>query len=938
MDLDRLMPHGPWESLPWQSWLGQSLIAPPCNEAVSWLRVLRTWLARRRALQSRILASSLLSLMLAACGGGGGESQGGSLGLGSGQQPDPVVVDFAVAYIRRPIEVDQDGVAVAQDVRNPLQFRPGAQLVLRDRASPSSAERVLTDRAFATSVEPAPQYDVRGVEASYDGKQLVFSMRAPAIPNSIVQPTWDIWIYDVPSDTLTKVIESKLVDDAGDDIDANFLPDGRIVFSSNRQRRTQAVLLDEGKPQYAALTDNARTPAIVLHVMKPDGTDIRQLSFNVSHDLDPTVTHDGRILFSRWDNANNRDRISLYSMRPDGSELMRVYGLNSRDTGTANTPIEFVDARTMDDDSLLVRLAPSTPQADQGTDLVVVDVKNYVEIDRPVPAAAALTAPAQKSLFTLPIRSDTRLSAAGRYRSGFPLLDGTQRVLVTWSPCRLQEGTGPSARIVPCGDDPEGRALPAAPPLYGVWVFDPRQNTQQPVVPGVEGRMIEEAVVLLPRTLPVVLLDPVPGVDVDEDLVTENAGILKIRSVYDIDGADSARPNLATLRDPSVTPAANRPARFLRLIRPVLRPPRNVREPRASSFGRSGSMREVIGYVPIEPDGSVVVKVPADVAFTIAVLDADGRQISSSHSFWLQVSAGGVIACNGCHQAGRESAHGRVDAERASINPGAPVNGPFPNANPAISADVGETMAEARARRSGMPEPSLGLLFTDVWSDPARTAPAAAFAWRYSQLTTPIPATAACLDDWSSRCRATIHYPLHVQPMFELARQVLATDGVTVLEDRTCTFCHSPVDAMNAARVPAAQLDLSGTPSADEVDHTVGFRELLFGDAEQEVLAGVLRDRLVPQLDASGNVVFALDAMGMPLLDEFGQPIPVLVTVPIAPTMSPSGAIASAAFFAPFAAGGSHFGYLSAAEQKLLREWLDIGGQYYNDPFAVPLP
>ena len=22
----------------------------------------------------------------------------------------------------------------------------------------------------------------------------------------------------------------------------------------------------------------------------------------------------------------------------------------------------------------------------------------------------------------------------------------------------------------------------------------------------------------------------------------------------------------------------------------------------------------------------------------------------------------------------------------------------------------------------------------------------------------------------------------------------------------------------------------------------------------------------------------------------------------------------------------------------MLREWLDIGGQYYNDPFAVPLP
>ncbi len=909
MDLDRLVPH----------FVGES-----------------AWKSRAARLRAFLLA--FCTVLLSACGGGGGGESGGGLAIGNGQQPDPVVVDFAVAYVRRPLQVDQDGVLVAQSVRNPLQFRLGAQLVLRDRASPSSAERVLTDRAFATTAVPDPQYDVRGVEASYDGSQLVFSMRAPAIPNSNIQPTWDIWIYDVPTDTLRKAIDSTLVDDAGDDIDPYFLPDGRIVFSSNRQRRTQAVLLDEGKPQYAALTDNAQTRAIVLHVMKPDGTDIRQLSFNVSHDLDPTVTQDGRIMFSRWDNANGRDRISLYSVRPDGSELSRVYGFNSHDTGTANASIEFVDARPLDDDSLLVRLAPTTPQADQGTDLVVVDVRNFSEIDRPVPSAAAMPAPAQKSLFTLPIRSDAGLSAAGRYRSGFPLLDGTERVLVTWSPCRLQEGTGPTARIVPCGDDPGGRALPAAAPLYGVWVFDPRQNTQQPVVRGVEGRMIDEAVVLLPRSLPLVLLDPVPGVDVDEDLVTENAGILQIRSVYDIDGVDQARPNLATRRDPSVTPAANRPARFLRLIRPVLRPPNTVRRIRGTSFGRANSMREVIGYAPIEPDGSVMEKVPADVAFTIAIVDGEGRQTSGGHNYWLQVSPGGVLACNGCHQAGRESAHGRADAEPASINAGAPVNGPFPNANPAISADVGETMAETRARRSGLPEPSLDLLFTDVWSDPARTAPAAAFAWRFSQLATPVPTTPACMDDWSSRCRATIHYPVHIQPIFELVRQVLAVDGVTVLEDRTCTLCHSPVNAMSAAQVPAAQLDLSGSPSPDEADHTVGYRELLFGDVEQELLGAVLRDRLIPLLDGNGNIVFELDAMGMLLLDELGQPIPVLVTVPVAPTMSPGGALASAPFFAPFAADGSHVGYLSPVELKLLREWLDIGGQYYNDPFVAPPP
>jgi hypothetical protein len=38
-----------------------------------------------------------------------------------------------------------------------------------------------------------------------------------------------------------------------------------------------------------------------------------------------------------------------------------------------------------------------------------------------------------------------------------------------------------------------------------------------------------------------------------------------------------------------------------------------------------------------------------------------------------------------------------------------------------------------------------------------------------------------------------------------------------------------------------------------------------------------------------------------------------------------------------FVTGGSHAGWLSAAELRLISEWLDIGAQYFNDPFAVPL-
>ena len=97
-----------------------------------------------------------------------------------------------------------------------------------------------------------------------------------------------------------------------------------------------------------------------------------------------------------------------------------------------------------------------------------------------------------------------------------------------------------------------------------------------------------------------------------------------------------------------------------------------------------------------------------------------------------------------------------------------------------------------------------------------------------------------------------------------------------------------------------------------------------------------LQDRLVEVFDGDGNQVFRVDEDGELVLDDDGNPIPVLQTVRVNPVMSVGGARSSPRFFAPFAAGGVHDGWLGPEELKVLAEWLDIGGQYYNDPFAVP--
>ena len=544
-------------------------------------------------------------------------------------------------------------------------------------------------------------------------------------------------------------------------------------------------------------------------------------------------------------------------------------------------------------------------------------------------------------------------SPGGRFSAAAPLWDGSDRMLVSWSACRLVE----NSLIVPCTAQRLAAAnVQVAPPLYGIYIYNRAGNTQLPVVVPQEGVIYTDVVAAQPRPRPTLLYDSAVGTGLDAGLIDENVGVLDIRSVYDfgtgtfngcfLDDCNSAAniSSLADLADPAKATAAQRPARFLRLVKAVSIPDRTVRNFKSTAFGASSQqlMREILGYAPIEPDGSVKIKVPANVAFELEVLDSDGRRIGARHENWLQMRAGETQTCGGCHQHNTGNAtppaHGRADAVAPSINAGAATTGlPFPNTAPTMFADFGATMAETRTRlAAGALLPSVEINFDDVWTDPAVRAKDASFSYRYSDLSTPAPTSGNCQTKWNSLCRIVIHYPQHIHPVWSAARAVLDGNGVEIA-NHTCTNCHNSVDLNGAPQVPAAQLDLSGGPSTDQPDHLKSYRELLFNDNAQELVNGVLRDKLIQAADANGNPLFQLDANGNPVLDVNKQPIPIMVTVSVTPSMSVAGARASKRFFTEFAAAGTHAGWLKPAELRLISEWLDIGAQYYNDPFAAPL-
>ncbi|MBZ9610057.1 hypothetical protein [Rheinheimera maricola] len=843
------------------------------------------------------------------------------------QEPlDPVVQEIALAFIERPLLINTDEPYLT-NLRDPAAFNPGARLVLKQNAFAESSENILTDALFDENA----LYDVKDLHASPDGMTLLFAMRAPELDNvpDELQPKWDLWRYDVGTNAITPLIADMQLAQRGHDISPAFLADGRIIFSSSRQTTSRQILLDEFKPQYNALDEDLNTLTFNLHVMNADGSNIRQLSFNLSHDLYPVVLDDGHILYSRWDNQASRSMFNWYKMRPDGSENQLVYGWHSHNSGAQQSAVEFAKAVVLADGAVSLALASNNaPYYNSWPQRVALALAS----DNTQPLAGeVLNTAAQEPLFPWAFDNTGRAERAGAVNSYAPLKDGSGRYLVSWSPCRvLVEDVAFS-----CAQVEDSSELELARPLYGLWLFDTQKQTQQPVRPGQEGLLVTDPVVLQSYNPPVFLPEnPL----FDAELANENAAVLHIRSVYDFAG--TATVNLARLADPMQTTASDRPARFLRLVRGVPIPPDEVVDTPNFAFGvsRRQLMREILGHVAIEPDGSVLVKVPANVPFNLALLNAQGQAISPLHQQWLTLRPGETRSCNGCHTSQSTAPHGRVDGagEAATANVGALSSSAFSNANPQLIAEPGETMAQTAARLNGIPELNEALSYLDIWTDPALRMPDPILNTSLQQLQTAQPAGVECFAQWIASCRLRIDYPSHIQPLWTLDRRQFDEQSNELIADRTCVSCHSRTDAAGDSRVPVAQLELDAEASDLQAQHYRSYRELLSNDNELELVGGVLIDRLVQATDANGNPLFVTDEDGNLVLDDDGNPIPIMQPVPVNASLRAGNALQSGAFFDLFATDGSHQGDLSAAELKLLAEWLDIGAQYYNSPFVIP--
>lgn len=896
----------------------------------------------------RVITLSLL-LILGAC------SDSISFSSKDGASRAVVNGDFPIAYVKRP-------VAAVGNPTDGVTFRPGGDLYIRDVSSPSGVEKNITGQYTLG------RGDVADPEVSYDGKKLLFAMKGPD------DTTWNIWEYNIEQDALTRLIRDDNFAQLGDDVDPAYLPDDRIVFSSNRQEKSQQQLAAAGIEPFAYRDEYEREAAIVLHVMAADGTDIRQISFNQSHDRNPTVLSSGEIMYSRWDHVGERNQFSIFFTNPDGTNMFILYGAHSPGNS-------FLHPREMQNGKVLSSLMPLS-RTHEGGALVVIDVPNYSENDDPAPGVAAGgNGQIQPTLHE--INFGRGLSEFGRFTTPYPLWDNTERALVAWTPSQ------PVAQRDPISGAEE---IVEGDPVYGVYIFNFDDKTLRPIALAPAGYSITDPIAIMPRATPNIISDKT----LDAALATEEMGILNVKSVYDTDDLErmgaavlakdetipmiaaaandtrSRVADLALLKDPSQTPASRRPARFIRITKAVPTPPGLVRE----AVGESDAeMQQILGYAEVEPDGSFKVKVPADTPLTISVLDAAGRAFTP-HTNWLQVRPGETRTCNGCHSPRRGSAlnvepiagnhpelFGASEEGSVHVHPGVsvsgflrardadgdnlnyfivtppaqgtvvvddPATGAFTytaredavlgqdfftfkvndgetdsniatmivNINEPPLATTGESMAETRFRyfpQIAVLQPDI--IYEDVWG----SRPNPCIIIRYTGNTD-------CADEalpsedltTAAPTNGIINYAEHIEPLWTKNRGV-----------NSCTSCHND---NNSASSASAGLDLRSTISG--LGRLNSYENLLLGRP-------------------------VLDANGLPVFDEEDDGELVLRREP--PLVIPGSSRASYLIEKLFetellaektlTASVDHSGFLNKAEKRLLAEWIDVGAQYYNDPY-----
>jgi len=460
-----------------------------------------------------------------------------------------------------------------------LHARPGGGVhVLKEPGRSMQCQNLTSTLPSGSCLRP---------DLSHDGQRVLFAFCK----------TKNYHIYEMNRDGSNL---RQLTSGAFDDFSPVYLPDGQIVFLSTRRGGFHRC---------------GRGPCHVhaLAKMNGDGSDIRVISFHETHEWDPCVLPDGRILYTRWDYVDRHavHYQQLWTAGPDGSNSRIFYGNN-----TLN-PVGVWEARPVPNSNLVMATAGAHHAMTAGS-IILLDTSKGIDRLTPITRLTpdVLFPESEAPVFQWhapvgvavqpPLPIEQKRWPGHCYRSPSPLSE--TYFLAAYS-----------------FDSLIGEPRPNKANMFGLYLVDAFGNKE-----------------LLYRDLNIGSLWPVPlrararpnNIASILEPTKTKAGTFFLRNVYD------SWPSLPTGKDHRI--------KGLRILQVLPKSTPHANDPRVGHANASPG-KQVLGTVPVEADGSAYFRAPAGIPLSFQALDSRGRAVQIMRSL-TYLQPGENASCVGCHE------------------------------------------------------------------------------------------------------------------------------------------------------------------------------------------------------------------------------------------------------------------------------------------------
>jgi hypothetical protein len=468
--------------------------------------------------------------------------------------------------------------------------RPGGGVFVLERPGQS-----MQCRQLAAGTLPLGNYE--HLDVSWDGKRILFAYcHAETTPRDREEHLERHYhLYEVQADGSGF---RQLTDGPYDDFSPRYLPDGNILFLSTRRGGFHRC---------------GRGPCNVftMALCKADGSNPHPISFHETHEWDPAVLNDGRIIYTRWDYVDRHavHYQQLWSARPDGSDVRIYYGNN-----TLN-PVGVWEARPIPGSPRVMATAAAHHAMSAGS-IILLDTARGIDGLDPITRLTPDALFPESEVPVLPswyapvgvtkrpdVPTEQRRWPGHCYKSPYPLSE--KYFLASYSHDALI-----------------GEPSPNPANMFGLYLVDAFGNKE--LLYRDLNFCSLWAMPIRPRPLP----NAVPSVVEPSD---KPEGTFVLQDVH-LGWPPLPQGVIKRLRVvqvlPKSTPHANSPT---------------VGLPNASPG------RQVLGTVPVEPDGSACFRAPSGIALAFQALDEHGQAVQIMRSL-TYLQPGETSACVGCHE------------------------------------------------------------------------------------------------------------------------------------------------------------------------------------------------------------------------------------------------------------------------------------------------